>query len=221
MPCGLVRDGISSTTSPSRWSVSPGRTGFIQRRSSTPAPMSGCGPNGRTCTVSLIAMAAVCHPEAASPLKAVVSAATSSRWNGCGSNSDANRLISSAVTVASPLLKRIPSFRSSNHSIMCVLGLPQVQFLEEIIALVVDDDEGRKVLDLDAPDRFHAELGIFHHPDLLDAVFGEVCCRAADRAEIEAAVLLAGLAHRDRAIALGHHHHRAACGLELVDEAVH
>src|SRR5260370_39727144 len=43
MPCGLVRDGTSSTTSPSRWSVSPGRTGFIQRRSSTPAPKSGCG----------------------------------------------------------------------------------------------------------------------------------------------------------------------------------
>ena len=51
---------------------------------------------------------------------------------------------------------------------------PQIQFLEEIISLVVDDDEGREILDLDAPDRFHAEFGIFHHLNLLDAVLGEV-----------------------------------------------
>ena len=38
----------------------------------------------------------------------------------------------------------------------------QIQFLEKIIALVVDDDEGRKIHHLDAPDRFHAEFGIFH-----------------------------------------------------------
>src|SRR3954469_2537658 len=87
---------------------------------------------------------------------------------------------------------------------------PQIQFLEEVVALVVDDDEGREIHHLDAPDRFHAEFGIFHHLDLLDAVLGEVRRRAADRAEIEAAVLLAGLAHGDRAVALGHHHHRAA-----------
>src|SRR6267142_2715513 len=98
---------------------------------------------------------------------------------------------------------------------------PQIQFLEEIIALVVDDDEGREILDLDAPDRFHAEFGIFHHLDLLDAVLGEVGRRTADRAEIKAAVLLAGLAHRDRAITLRHHHHRAARRLELVDEGIH
>src|SRR5882724_12463022 len=93
---------------------------------------------------------------------------------------------------------------------------PQIQLLEKVIALVVDDDEGREILDLDAPDRFHAEFGIFHHLDLLDAVFGEVCGSAADRAEIEATVLLAGLAHRDRAITFGDHYHRSARGLELV-----
>src|ERR1700712_739078 len=98
---------------------------------------------------------------------------------------------------------------------------PQIQLLEEIIALVVDDDEGRKILDLDAPDRFHAEFGIFHHLDLLDAVLGEVRRGTADRAEIEAAVLFAGLAYRDGAVALRHHHHRSARGLELVDERVH
>ena len=44
--------------------------------------------------------------------------------------------------------------------------LAQIQFLEKIIALVVDDDEGGEVLDLDLPDRFHAELGIFLAPRL-------------------------------------------------------
>src|SRR3954451_3977378 len=37
----------------------------------------------------------------------------------------------------------------------------EIELLEEVVALVVDDDEGGKVLDLDAPDRLHAELGIF------------------------------------------------------------
>src|ERR1700727_2887032 len=82
-------------------------------------------------------------------------------------------------------------------------GSPQIQLLEEIIALVIDDDEGRKILDFDAPDRLHAEFGIFHHLDLLDAVLGKIRRRPADRTKIEASVLLAGLAHRGRAVALG------------------
>jgi hypothetical protein len=59
---------------------------------------------------------------------------------------------------------------------------------EEVVALVVDDDEGREVLDLDLPDRLHAELGVLEHLDLLDAVLGQARRRAADRAEVEAAV---------------------------------
>src|SRR5579871_5064421 len=98
---------------------------------------------------------------------------------------------------------------------------PQIQFLEEIIPLVVDDDEGGEILHLDAPDRLHAEFGIFHHLDLLDAVLGEVRRGAADRGEIEATVLLARLAHRRRAIALGDRDHRAAGRLEIVDEGIH
>src|ERR1700721_840052 len=93
----------------------------------------------------------------------------------------------------------------------------QIQFLEEIIALVVDHDEGGEILDLDAPDRLHAELGIFDRLDLLDAVLGEIGGGAADRREIEAAVPLAGLAHLRRAVALGDRDHRAARGLEGVD----
>src|SRR3974390_1581274 len=69
-------------------------------------------------------------------------------------------------------------------------ALAQIQFLEKVIPLIVDDDEGREVLDLDFPDRFHAELGIFQHLDLLDAVLGQIGRRAADRGEKEAPVRL-------------------------------
>src|SRR5262249_6783722 len=44
---------------------------------------------------------------------------------------------------------------------------------EEVVALVVDDDESREIDHFDAPDRFHAELGIFDDLDLLDAILGE------------------------------------------------
>src|ERR1700681_4747346 len=97
-----------------------------------------------------------------------------------------------AVLMNGPRLSSAP-LRAAQHPWHTAQApSPQIQFLEEIIALVVDDDEGREILDLDAPDRFHAEFGIFHHLDLLDAVLGEVGRRAADRAEIKAAVLLAG-----------------------------
>src|SRR5438105_3179224 len=75
------------------------------------------------------------------------------------------------------------------RSVMCV------QSGEEVVALVVDDDEGREVDDLDLPHCLHAELGILVHLDLLDAVLREARGRAADRAEVESAVLLAGLGH--------------------------
>src|SRR5215475_11983281 len=86
-----------------------------------------------------------------------------------------------------------PSNRRPANSGVCS---SQIQFLEEIIALVVDHDECGKILHLDSPNRLHAELGIFHGLDLLDAMLGEVCRRATDGGEIKAAVLAAGFAHR-------------------------
>ena len=57
--------------------------------------------------------------------------------------------------------------------------------------------------------------------DRLDAVLGEPRRRAADRAEVEAAVGVAGLGDLLGAVALRQHHHRAARGLELLDVRVH
>ncbi len=55
-------------------------------------------------------------------------------------------------------------------TLFLIPALAEVQFLEEVIALVVDHDKGREVFDLDLPDGFHAELGIFQNLDLLDAI---------------------------------------------------
>src|SRR5205085_400507 len=92
---------------------------------------------------------------------------------------------------------------------------------EEVISLVVDHDEGRKIDDLDPPDRLHAELGVLDQLDLLYAVLRQPRRRPADRAQIKAAVLFAGVAHLRAAIALGQGHEAAARGHEFVDIAVH
>ena len=51
---------------------------------------------------------------------------------------------------------------------------------EEIIAFVVDDDEGWEVFDFDLPHGFHAELRVFKKFDLLDAVCGQFSSRTTD-----------------------------------------
>src|SRR4051794_14824922 len=71
-------------------------------------------------------------------------------------------LPASAPPIAAPRRQRLSCrFSSSRLS-------PELR--EEVVALVVDDDEGGEVDDLDAPDRLHPELGIFDHLDTLDAV---------------------------------------------------
>src|SRR5260370_33239816 len=63
---------------------------------------------------------------------------------------------------------------------------------EEVVAFVVDNDEGGKILDLDTPDRLHAKLGIFQHLDFLDPALRQARGGAADRTQLEPAVLAAG-----------------------------
>src|SRR6478736_5238355 len=104
---------------------------------------------------------------------------------------------------------RSPSSRSRRAS--------NLELAEEVVALVVDDDEGREVLDLDPPDRLHAELGVLQHLDLADAVLREPSGWAADRPEIKASVLLAGLGDGRGPVSLRDHHHRPTGCLELVD----
>src|SRR6516165_10958227 len=76
---------------------------------------------------------------------------------------------------------------------------------EKVVSLIVDDDEGREVADLDLPDGLHPELGVLDRLDPGDAVLGQPRRRPADRAEVEAAVCLAGLGHGGGAVPLGQH----------------
>ena len=59
---------------------------------------------------------------------------------------------------------------------------------EEVVALVVHHHERGEVLDLDLPDRLHAQLRVLQHLHRPDAVLREPGRRAADRAEVEPAV---------------------------------
>ncbi len=56
---------------------------------------------------------------------------------------------------------------------------------EEVVALVIDDDKGREVLDLDLPNSFHAQFRVFQDLDLADAVLGQPRRRPADYQEME------------------------------------
>ena len=72
---------------------------------------------------------------------------------------------------------------------------PGLQGLEEVVALVVDEDECGEVLDLNLPDGLHAKLGILYALDALDARLREYGSDATDGAEIEATMLLTSLSH--------------------------
>jgi len=74
-------DTRTSVTSSSTWSRSPGRVGVGHARS-IEAPMIPVANGRPVVTSSRMVMAAVCQPLAASPLKKVSCADSSSRWNG-------------------------------------------------------------------------------------------------------------------------------------------
>ena len=100
-------------------------------------------------------------------------------------------------------------------------GATRLNGLEEVVAFVVNEDESWEIFYLNFPNSFHAEFGIFHALDTLDAAQRKDGCRAADGTEVEAAVLLAGIGDLLRAVALGNHYHRTTMALEQIDVRVH
>lgn len=93
--------------------------------------------------------------------------------------------------------------------------------LEEIIALIIDEDEGGEILDFNLPDSLHSEFGILEEFDLLDRILSEYGSGATDRTEVEASMFMASVSDLLRAVALGDHDHSAAGSLELIDVRVH
>ena len=109
---GREREGVDWITSLTTWITSPGRVGMGQLIS-PPAPTMPPAIGAPPSTMRRIVIAMVCQPLAARPLKSVAFAASSSRWNGCGSKSRAKALISGAVTCFVALVNRAPTGRSS------------------------------------------------------------------------------------------------------------
>ena len=56
----------------------------------------------------------------------------------------------------------------------------RADLLEEVVALIVDQDKRRKILHLNLPDRFHAKFRILVQFDLFDVFFCQYRRRAAD-----------------------------------------
>ena len=99
---GSFDDGCTSTTVERPVSVSPGRTGAVQRISSTPGEPSEAESSSTPRTNIPMNRAVVCQPLAIRPPNGDSLAASASMWNGCGSKRVANSTISSSVTVTGP-----------------------------------------------------------------------------------------------------------------------
>ena len=85
-----------------------------------------------------------------------------------------------------------------------------VDFLEKIVAFVIDEDEGGEIFHRDFPYGFHAEFRIGDDFLRANVILGKQRGWATCRTEVEAAVLVAGISNGLRAIALGKHDHGAA-----------
>src|SRR5262245_40035478 len=97
------------------------------------------------------------------------------------------------------------SFRNSPSGMRRALSLVACVLLDavlvEIAAVAVVDDDGRETLDLEAADRFRAEVLVGHHLELLHEA-REHRAGAADGAEVHTLVPGEGVLHRLRAGAL-------------------
>ena len=61
-----------------------------------------------------------------------------------------------------------------------VASAARFDLLEKVVALVVNEDECGEVLNLDFPNSFHAEFGIFNAFDALDVLLRKDGSRSAD-----------------------------------------
>lgn len=69
------------------------------------------------------------------------------------------------------------------------------QLFEKVVTLVIYQDKCREILYTNLPHCLHAQFGILHALNILDILLREQCRRTSNRAEVEAAVLLAGIGY--------------------------
>ena len=71
--------------------------------------------------------------------------------------------------------------------------LGRLDLFEEVVTFVIHEDERREVFHFNFPDRFHTQFRVLHALKALDTALRQHRCRAAYAAEVEAAVLMAGV----------------------------
>ena len=82
----------------------------------------------------------------------------------------------------------IPPFTLYYINVLLTVRSPRLELFEEVITLVINEDEGREVDNLNLPDGFHSDLRELNTLDALDGVHGEHSSRTADASEIESAM---------------------------------
>src|SRR5664279_1637360 len=80
-----------------------------------------------------------------------------------------------------------------------------IEFVKEVIPLIVGDDECRHVLDPDFPDSLHAEIFEIDHLNRFDIFCRKYCCRTSDRTEIKPSVLFACIYDSPAPVSFGNH----------------
>ena len=95
------------------------------------------------------------------------------------------------------------------------------ELLEEVVALVINENEGREVLNGDLPNRLHSEFRIFNTLYATDAALREDSGDATYRTKVESAMLFAGIGDNLGAVALGDHDKGCAMILELINIRIH
>ena len=88
---------------------------------------------------------------------------------------------------------------------------------EEVVTLVINDDKGGEVLNINLTHSLHTKLGEVNNLHALDRALCQYCCGTTDRAEVEASISLASVCNGLRAVTLRNHHHRATSLLEEVN----
>ena len=92
---------------------------------------------------------------------------------------------------------------------------------EEVVAFVIDDDDGGEIDDFDFADGFHAEFFKVDDFNGFNIFFREEGGGPADRSEVETAVFAAGFGYVGGAVAFGEHDHGAAFLHESGDVGIH
>ena len=77
--------------------------------------------------------------------------------------------------------------------ILFCAGRPWFESLEEIVALIINEDECREILNFNLPYSLHTQLGVFYAFDALDRALLEHCSYTSDGTEVETTMLLTSL----------------------------